>query len=83
MKNELEFLEYLQKELDELEYGEGVSYNLTFLNRDIEDRKSKLKNNGDLGDVSQAKRTVCPDCGDTGELRDEQERVIGTCPCHY
>ena len=34
-------------------------------------------------DVSQAKRTVCPDCFDRGELRNDKEEIIGTCPCHY
>ena len=33
--------------------------------------------------VSQAKRTVCPDCFDRGELRNDKEEIIGTCPCHY
>ena len=34
-------------------------------------------------DVSQAKRPVCPDCFDRGELRNDKEEIIGTCPCHY
>jgi hypothetical protein len=33
--------------------------------------------------VSKAKRTVCPDCFDRGELRNDKEEIIGTCPCHY
>lgn len=27
-------------------------------------------------------KKVCPDCGDFGELRDENQIVIGICPCH-
>ena len=42
-----------------------------------------LKINVDLGSVSQAKRTVCPDCGDRGWLYDDEGRRIGICPCHY
>jgi len=26
---------------------------------------------------------VCKDCGNFGQLRDEQENIIGICPCHY
>ena len=33
--------------------------------------------------VTQAKRPVCPDCFDRGELRNDKEEIIGTCPCHY
>lgn len=33
--------------------------------------------------VTQAKRAVCPDCFDRGELRNDKEEIIGTCPCHY
>ena len=33
--------------------------------------------------VSEAKRTVCPDCGDRGWLYDDEGRRTGTCPCHY
>ena len=33
--------------------------------------------------VSQAKRTVCPDCGDYGWLYNEDGSRKGTCPCHY
>ena len=33
--------------------------------------------------VSQAKRPVCHDCFDRGELRNDKEEIIGTCPCHY
>ena len=36
-----------------------------------------------LTDVTQAKRAVCPDCFDRGELRNDKEEIIGTCPCHY
>jgi len=36
-----------------------------------------------IHDVSQAKRPVCPDCFDRGELRNDKEEIIGTCPCHY
>ena len=33
--------------------------------------------------VSQAKQSVCPDCGDTGEIRNDKEEIIRSCPCHY
>ena len=33
--------------------------------------------------VTQAKRPVCPDCFDRGELRNDKEEITGTCPCHY
>jgi len=33
--------------------------------------------------VPQAKRPVCPDCFDRGELRNDKEEITGTCPCHY
>ena len=33
--------------------------------------------------VTQAKRAVCPDCFDRGELRNDKEEITGTCPCHY
>lgn len=33
--------------------------------------------------VSQAELPVCPDCFDRGELRNDKEEIIGTCPCHY
>jgi hypothetical protein len=36
-----------------------------------------------IADVTQAKRPVCPDCFDRGELRNDKEEITGTCPCHY
>lgn len=33
--------------------------------------------------ITQAKRAVCPDCGDTGEIRNDKEEIIRSCPCHY
>lgn len=36
-----------------------------------------------INSVSNAKRTVCPDCGDLGWIYDETGTVKSTCPCHY
>jgi hypothetical protein len=36
----------------------------------------------DLTAVSQAERTVCPDCRNKGWLYDNNGNRIGTCPCH-
>jgi hypothetical protein len=36
-----------------------------------------------IADVSQAKRTVCPDCGDYGWIYSEDGTRRKNCPCHY
>jgi hypothetical protein len=33
--------------------------------------------------VSQAERTVCPDCGDKGWLYGDNNEKPKLCPCHY
>jgi len=49
----------------------------------LKDLLKKYAEQCNIANVSQAKRTVCPDCFDTGELRNDKEEIIGTCPCHY
>jgi len=36
-----------------------------------------------LHNVSQEKRTVCPDCGDCGWIYSDDGTSRKTCPCHY
>ena len=36
-----------------------------------------------LHNVSQEKRTVCPDCGDYGWIYSDDGTSRKTCPCHY
>ena len=36
-----------------------------------------------IHDVSQAKRTVCPKCGDYGWIYNDDATSRKVCPCHY
>lgn len=45
--------------------------------------EEKTKKQLNLHVVSQAKRTVCPDCGDYGWIYNENATSRKICPCHY
>ena len=43
MKTELEFLKYIKSEMQSAKNGEGISFNLKFINRDIDKRIKELE----------------------------------------
>lgn len=60
-------------------YPESVSVQQALLQVWNECEQEQLR----LHNVSQEKRTVCPDCGDYGWIYSEDGTIRKTCPCHY
>ncbi len=60
-------------------YPESVSVQQALLQVWNECEQKQLR----LHNVSQEKRTVCPDCGDYGWIYSEDGTSRKTCPCHY
>jgi hypothetical protein len=60
-------------------YPESVSVQQALLQVWNECEQDQLR----LDNATQANLSVCPDCFDRGELRNDKEEIIGTCPCHY
>lgn len=76
-KELLECLKDYIKQTETAHIQEGIWFNKVY--KDAKALVKKLT----IADVTQAKRPVCPDCFDRGELRNDKEEIIGTCPCHY
>ena len=74
--------EHLDNKINELETLRSRG-ELTYMGGEMLSEFNQIKQALTIPDVSQAKRTVCPDCFDRGELRNDKEEIIGTCPCHY
>tara|TARA_R110000868_G_scaffold108953_3_gene296915 strand:+ start:134 stop:388 length:255 start_codon:yes stop_codon:yes gene_type:complete len=84
MKDFNDFIEYrkpLQRVMDSLNESDGIMLESMFY--EFAKQQITKAKNLPIADVSQAKRPVCPDCFDRGELRNDKEEIIGTCPCHY
>ena len=60
-------------------YPESVSVQQALLQVWNECEQEQLR----LHNVSQAKRAVCPDCGDYGWIYSDDGTSRKTCPCHY
>jgi len=60
-------------------YPESVSVQQALLQVWNECEQEQLR----LHNVSQEKRTVCPDCGDYGWIYSDDGTSRKTCPCHY
>ena len=60
-------------------YPESVSVQQALLQVWNECEQEQLR----LHNVSQAKRTACPDCGDYGWIYNDDATSRKTCPCHY
>lgn len=60
-------------------YPESVSVKQALLQVWNECEQEQLR----LHNVGQAKRTVCPNCGDYGWIYNEDATSLKTCPCHY
>jgi hypothetical protein len=60
-------------------YPESVSVQQALLQVWNECEQEQLQ----LHNVSQEKRTVCPDCGDYGWIYSDDGTRRKTCPCHY
>jgi len=60
-------------------YPESVSVQQALLQVWNECEQEQLR----LHNVSQEKRTVCPDCGDYGWIYSDDGTNRKTCPCHY
>lgn len=72
LDNEIELLNSIKRNHEISDYGQEK------LNEFMAIKKQLLLHN-----VSQAKRTVCPDCGDYGWIYSEDGTSRKTCPCHY
>ena len=60
-------------------YPESVSVQQALLQVWNECEQEQLR----LHNVSQEKRTVCPNCGDYGWIYSDDGTSRKTCPCHY
>ena len=60
-------------------YPESISVQQALLQVWNECEQEQLR----LHNVSQEKRTVCPDCGDYGWIYSDDGTSRKTCPCHY
>ena len=60
-------------------YPESVSVQQALLQVWNECEQEQLR----LHNVSQEKRTVCPDCGDYGWIYSDDGTSRKNCPCHY
>lgn len=68
------------KELENMGWSnEPKEFHLEYFEDIIEATKKALT----IPVVSQAKRDVCPDCGDYGWIYNEDATSRKTCPCHY
>ena len=75
-------LDIILKELRKDNWLTGITFiedNREYLQALVDKTEEQLR----LCGVTQAKRPVCPDCFDRGELRNDKEEIIGICPCHY